>query len=39
MPKDHQHNPDPNANATRIVDEATAAQPDAAADLETTWPA
>lgn len=39
MPKDHQHNPDPNANAARIVAEATAATPDAAADLEAAWAA
>ncbi len=39
MTRDHQHNPDPNANAARIVAEATAAQPDAAQDLESAWAA
>lgn len=39
MPKDHQHNPAPNANAARIVAEVTAASPDAAADLEAAWSA
>ena len=39
MPKDHAHNPDPNTNAARIVGQATASDPDAAADLETAWAA
>ena len=38
-PRDHQHNPDPNSNAARIVAEATASQPDNAADLESAWAA
>ena len=39
MPRDHQHNPDPNENAARIVGQATAAQSDAAGDLEAAWQA
>ena len=39
MTRDHQHNPDPNANAARIVAEATATQPDATANLEAAWAA
>ncbi len=39
MRRDNEHNPDPNANASRIVREATAsadAQPD---DVEAAWQA
>lgn len=39
MTSDHQHNSDPNENASRIVGKATASQPDAAADLEAAWAA
>lgn len=39
MAHDHQHNPDPNANAARIVGQATASQPDTAKDLEAAWAA
>lgn len=39
MTRDHQHNPDPNENAARIVGQATAAQGDAAQDLEAAWAA
>ena len=28
MPRDNEHNPDPNANAARIVRESTASKPD-----------
>lgn len=39
MTRDHQHNPDPNESAARIVGQATASQPDATADLEAAWAA
>lgn len=39
MPRDHQHNPDPNANAARIVGEATASGAEPVADLEAAWAA
>lgn len=40
MPRDHQHNPDPNANAARIVRESTASQADPLpTDLEAAWEA
>lgn len=39
MPRDHQHNPDPNENAARIVREATACDPIQAASLEEAWAA
>jgi hypothetical protein len=39
MARDHEHNPDPNANAARIVGEATAASTAPAADLEAAWAA
>jgi len=41
MTRDHDHNPDPNANAARIVAEAIAgtAATDPAADLEAAWAA
>ena len=37
MPRDHQHNPDPNVNAARIVGKATAEQTDVPTDLEAAW--
>lgn len=37
MSRDHQHNPDPNASAAKIVAQATASNPDAAQDLESAW--
>jgi hypothetical protein len=37
--KDHDHNPDPNATATRIVKEATAGETTPPADLEAAWEA
>lgn len=37
MPRDHQHNPDPNQNAARIVREATASAEQLPADLEAAW--
>jgi len=37
MTRDHQHNPDPNVNAARIVAESTAAADGTSADLETAW--
>jgi hypothetical protein len=39
MPRDHQHNPDPNVNAARIVAESTQAgeETPASADLEAAW--
>jgi hypothetical protein len=39
MTRDDQHNPDPNANAARIVREATADSTAPAADLEAAWAA
>jgi hypothetical protein len=44
MPRDHQHNPDPNANAARIVTEAIAGTSDATpasveASVEAAWQA
>jgi len=39
MARDHQHNPDPNENAARVVGQATAANADAAQDLEAAWAA
>ena len=39
MAHDHQHNPDPNVNAARIVAEATAAQDAPTGDLEAAWAA
>ena len=36
---DHDHNPDPNANAARIVREATAGETPVPADLEAAWQA
>jgi len=39
MPRDHQHNPDPNESAARIVGQATASQPDASDDIEAAWAA
>ncbi len=37
MTRDHQHNPDPNANAARIVAESTTSSQAAPADLEAAW--
>ncbi|MEX2186711.1 MAG: hypothetical protein WD875_07955 [Pirellulales bacterium] len=39
MTRDHQHNPDPNENAARIVREATADSAAPPADLEAAWAA
>ena len=39
MPRDHQHNPDPNVNAARIVRESASGSPDVPADLEAAWAA
>jgi hypothetical protein len=37
MTRDHQHNPDPNQNAARIVRESTASAASPPADLEAAW--
>jgi len=37
MPKDHQHNPDPNENAVRIVRASTSTADEPAIDLEAAW--
>lgn len=37
MPRDHQHNPDPNINAARIVAEATRDEKSQPADVESAW--
>jgi hypothetical protein len=37
MTRDHQHNPDPNQNAARIVRESTAETTSPLADLEAAW--
>jgi hypothetical protein len=34
MPRDHQHNPDPNVNAARIVRESTGREDQLPADVE-----
>lgn len=39
MTRDHQHNPDPNVNATRIVGQATSDADPPATDLEAAWQA
>jgi len=40
MPRDHQHNPDPNENAARIVKQAIAGTAETTpADLEAAWQA
>jgi hypothetical protein len=39
MARDHDHNPDPNANAARIVREATAGDDQLPADVEAAWQA
>lgn len=39
IPRDHQHNPDPNENAARIVREATADESAVPADLKAAWDA
>lgn len=37
MARDHQHNPDPNVNAARIVGEAMAGSEPLPADVEAAW--
>ena len=39
MPRDNEHNPDPNANAARIVNQAIAgtAETTTPADVEAAW--
>jgi hypothetical protein len=37
MARDHQHNPDPNVNAKRIVEASTAGAAATPADLEAAW--
>jgi len=37
MTRDHQHNPDPNVNAARIVRESTADDKPLAAEVEAAW--
>ncbi len=37
MTRDHQHNPDPNVNAARIVAESSAESEASQVDLETAW--
>jgi len=37
MPRDKQHNPDPNENAARIVAESTASTDELPADVESAW--
>lgn len=37
MARDHQHNPDPNANAARIVAESTRDASASSADVEAAW--
>lgn len=37
MTRNHQHNPDPNVNAARIVAESTSAAEGASVDLESAW--
>lgn len=37
MPRDHQHNPDPNENAARIVGKSTGANSSTQAELEAAW--
>ncbi|MDE2102618.1 MAG: hypothetical protein KGL39_35560 [Patescibacteria group bacterium] len=39
MPRDHQHNPDPNVNAARIVSESTAGAEGLPDDVEAAWDA
>ena len=39
MTRDHQHNPDPNVNAARLVRESTASTDQPPADLEPAWAA
>jgi hypothetical protein len=39
MSRDHDHNPDPNVNAARIVGESTFVHGAAPADLEAAWAA
>ena len=35
--RDHQHNPDPNVNAARIVAESTKAHAGVTGDVEAAW--
>lgn len=37
MSRDHQHNPDPNENAARIVAQSTSKPDEPAADLDAAW--
>lgn len=37
MPRDHQHNPDPNVTAKRIVADATRDEKSQPADVEAAW--
>jgi hypothetical protein len=37
MARDHQHNPDPNENAARIVRESTGSAEQLPADAEAAW--
>jgi hypothetical protein len=37
MPRDHQHNPDPNANAARIVGQTAGEGASTPADVEAAW--
>lgn len=37
MTRDHQHNPDPNQNAARIVAESAGEQAGASGDMESAW--
>ena len=37
MPRDNEHNPDPNANAARIVGESTADSTAMPAEIEAAW--
>jgi hypothetical protein len=37
MTRDHDHNPDPNVNAARIVGESIASDVAALSDLEVAW--
>jgi hypothetical protein len=39
MPRDHQHNPDPNANAARILRETISHEDKLPADVEAAWTA
>jgi hypothetical protein len=39
MTRDHQHNPDPNVNAARIVRDSTSEEDRLPADVEAAWEA